>query len=124
MPNVITHRFGESSVTDFNKADEIEIQRDVNYCLYYFSSVPHMFSIGKEKISKETYQYSVVYTCESTPRPQSNYQIAFVFDVTPVGIHYNREEFTVLQVFTSVAAIIAGTYVIMGILKSSLENLF
>ncbi len=116
--------FGESSVTDFNKADEIPFQKDVNFCLYHFATVPHMFSIGKEKLNKETYQYSIVHNCQNNPMPIAAYQLTFAFDVNPIGIHYTKENWTLLQLFTSISAIIAGVYVIMSILKRALEKLF
>jgi len=115
--------FGKSSVTEFNRADYMPAQTDVNFCLYYFPLVPHMFSLGKEAINKETYQYSIVYNCQEAPIRTAAYQITFAYHLNPVGIYYNKEEFALLQMFTSVAAIVTGIYVIMGIIKKTLDNL-
>lgn len=115
--------FGRNEVTDFNRADYIPPQSDVNFCLYYFPLVPHMFSVGKEAIDKETYQYSIVYNCQETPMKSASYQITFAYHLNPVGIYYNKEEFTLLQVFTTITAIITGVYVIMGIIKQTIDNL-
>lgn len=111
-------------MTDFNKADDIPLQKDVNFCLYYFATVPHMFSVGKERVSKETYQYSYVYSCNNNPMPMQGYQIAFVFDMSPVGIYYNKEDWSMLQTFTSVSAIVAGVYVVMSIVKRFLDKYY
>jgi len=116
--------FGESSITDFNKADEMPIQKDVNYCLYYLAAMPHMFSIGKEKFNKETYQYSYVYTCETTPMQIAAYQLTLAFFANPVGISYTREDWSFFTFLTSTSAIIAGIYVIMGVIKRALEKFF
>lgn len=115
--------FGKSDVTEFNRADYIPAQTDVNFCLYYFPLVPHMFSVGKEAIDKETYQYSIVYNCQEAPIRTAAYQITFAYHLNPVGIYYNKEEFTILQMFTSVSAMVTGVYVIMGIIKKPLDNL-
>lgn len=115
--------FGQSGVTEFNRAADIPFHGNVNFCLYYFPLVPHMFSVGNEAIDKETYQYSFVYNCQKTPIEKASYQITFAYDFKPVGIYYNKEEFTVLQVFTSVSAIVTGAYVIMGMIKKAIDDL-
>eukprot|EP00826_Nyctotherus_ovalis_P060792 TRINITY_DN856_c0_g2_i6.p1 TRINITY_DN856_c0_g2~~TRINITY_DN856_c0_g2_i6.p1 ORF type:complete len:152 (-),score=40.44 TRINITY_DN856_c0_g2_i6:31-486(-) len=115
--------FGQSRVTQFNRAAAIPFHGNVNFCLYYFPLVPHMFSVGNEAIDKETYQYSFVYNCQKTPIDKASYQITFAYEFNPVGIYYNKEEYTLLQMFTSVSAIVTGTYVIMGIIKKAIDNL-
>ena len=114
--------FGKSSVTDFNKARDIPTQIDVNFCLYYFPLVPHMFSIGKEKINKETYQYAVNFHCQHNPISIAAYQITFAYSIKPVGIYYSKEEYTLLQMITTISAIVTGVYVILGMIKNAIDN--
>lgn len=114
--------FGKSDVTDFNKAKYIPKQVDVNFCLYYFPLVPHMFSVGKERFNKETYQYAVTYNCQQNPISIAAYQLTLAYSIKPVGIFYSKEEYTLLQMLTSITAIITGVYVIIGIIKRAIDN--
>jgi len=86
-------------------------------------TVPHSFYLGRDKGIRETYQYSIDYTCDNKAKTVGGYQIAFVYDMASVGIHYRLEEWSLLQLFTSVAAIISGVYVIMDILHNVLSYL-
>lgn len=81
-----------------------------------------MFHIGKTSVSKETYQYSYVFSCNQQPGPMGGYHVTLGYDVGSIGVSYLREEWTLLQVFTSLSAVIAGVYVIMRIIKSSLDK--
>lgn len=114
--------FGSKSATEFNRARDIPLQNDVNFCLYYFPLVPHIFSIGKERLNKEMYQYSVTYNCQNEPVSIASYQITFAYSIKPVGIYYSEEEYSILQMLTAVTAIVTGVYVIMGMVKSSIDN--
>ena len=116
--------FGESSITDFDKVNEIPYQNDVNFCLYLFHAMPHMLSIKGEKINKETYQYPTIYHCSNSPMNIAAYQVSLAYKVNQIGIHYDKEQWSLLQLFTSISAIVAGIYVVMNTLKRGLEALF
>ncbi len=85
--------------------------------------MPHKFFLGKSEIDKETFKYSVYYQCKgSADEGEDDHQLTFMHDVSSVGIKYKKEEITFLQTLTSLAAIIGGVYVVLGLLHGVVSN--
>jgi len=74
-------------ITQFNKMNAKFLTE--NSCYYYMKSVPHWFYIGGEEQSHETYQYSMDFFCENNVQTVGGYQVAFVYDMSAIGIIYN-----------------------------------
>jgi len=118
---IMKRLFGNAIGTQFDKVGDLPAEHSRNSCLYYFISVPNMFSIHKEVIHKETYQYSLVSTCQSAYSFGNIPRIIVAFKTTPLGISYNKEDWSLLQMFISFSAIIGGIYTIMGLLKHTFD---
>eukprot|EP00826_Nyctotherus_ovalis_P013986 TRINITY_DN13855_c0_g4_i1.p1 TRINITY_DN13855_c0_g4~~TRINITY_DN13855_c0_g4_i1.p1 ORF type:complete len:244 (+),score=55.62 TRINITY_DN13855_c0_g4_i1:343-1074(+) len=114
--------FGKTGGTDFDKVAELPAEHFANSCFHYFTSVPHMFSVGKETIHKETFQYSLVSACQSHYLFGSMPRVVVAFRTTPVGISYHKEDWSLLQTFTSFSAIIGGVYTIIGLIKRMFDQ--
>ncbi len=119
----IQRRFGNSTITDFDLADEVPEHRKVNHCEYYMKIIPHKFFEGRTEIAKETFKYSLYYQCkESADEGEDGFQLTFMHEISSVGITYRKEEITLLQTLTALVSIIGGVYVLMGLFHSALSS--
>ncbi len=114
----MVRRFGSMHVTSFSKSAAIGLQQGVSSCYYYMKAVPHSFYVGGAKVSKETFQYSINYMCDASAKTIGGYQVALVYDMSAVGIVYKLEDWSLLQLLISIAAIVTGVYVIMRLIYS------
>ena len=119
----VTTKFSNTYVSEFNRAAKVGSLHNESTCFYYMKAVPLWFFIGSTKISQETYQYSIDFTCEDRAKTIGGYQVTFVYDMSPIGIVYKMEEWSVWQMLVSVSAIVSGVYVLMGLLYRVFEYL-
>ena len=121
--NIMIKTFGNNTMTKFNKFDNTPIKEGDESCFYYCSSVPHKYSIGHKNLSGETYQYSLATNCVS-PYYRSYFpEVLIIFAPIPIGIYYHKDDWSMLQMFTSFSAIIGGIYTIMKIVKRACDLL-